>query len=538
MTKTLLTTNLPIPVGSSVEYRITVTNSGDIALDPVTVSDTYDVTYLTYTNATATPDTIAAGSLSWTNLGVLAVGGVTNIDVTFIAAASTLPGETTNTVVGTSSTTNGIPLPPVTNDVPVTLSGPDFDVTKTLLSTNQPIPVGSSVVYRITVTNSGDIALDPVTVSDTYDVTYLTYTNATATPDTIGAGALSWTNLGVLAVGGVTNIDVTFLAAASTLPGETTNTVVGTSSTTNGIPLPPVTNDVPVTISGPDFDVTKTLLSTNQPIPVGSSVVYRITVTNSGDIALDPVTVSDTYDVTYLTYTNATATPDTIAAGSLSWTNLGVLAVGGVTNIDVTFIAAASTLPGETTNTVVGTSSTTNGIPLPPVTNDVPVTISGPGFDVTKILLSTNQPIPVGSSVVYLITVTNSGDIALDPVTVSDTYDVTYLTYTNATATPDTIGAGALSWTNLGILAVGGVTNIDVTFIAAASTLPGETTNTVVGTGSTTNGIPLPPVTNDVPVTLSGPDFDVTKTLLSTNQPIPVGSSVVYRITVASRCHR
>jgi len=56
-----------------------------------------------------------------------------------------------------------------------------------------------------------------------------------------------------------------------------------------------------------------------------------------------------------------------------------------------------STLPGDTTNWVVGQVVATNGATLPPKSNSAPVQIEAPGLGVVKLLISpTNRAAVVG----------------------------------------------------------------------------------------------------------------------------------------------
>jgi len=81
---------------------------------------------------------------------------------------------------------------------------------------------------------------------------------------------------------------------------------------------------------------------------VGDSVLYELQVENSGDFLIDELTVVDTFDATYLQYTNAlTVTPDLSTTGHLTWTDSLAdflpLAVGDHFTITVSFEAITPT---------------------------------------------------------------------------------------------------------------------------------------------------------------------------------------------------
>ncbi len=521
LTKTLTSAN-PVYVGQSVVYEITVVNTGTTTLATVPLTDTFNATYLGYSSATPAPDTTAAGQLNWTNIGPIAAGGQRVVTVTFTALAP-IPA-TLNTATAVATDTNGTVVPPQTDQEPVSIIASGYVLTKTLTSAN-PVYVGQSVIYEITVVNTGTTTLATVPLTDTYDATYLSYGSANPTPDTTAAGQLNWTNIGPIAAGGQRVVTVTFTALAP-IPA-TLNTATAVATDTNGTVVPPQTDQEPVSIIASGFVLTKTLTSAN-PVYVGQSVVYSITVVNTGTTTLATVPLTDTYDATYLSYSSASPVPDTTAAGQLNWTNIGPIAAGGQRVVTVTFTALAP-IPA-TLNTATAVATDTNGTVVPPQTDQEPVSIVSSGFVLTKTLTSAN-PVYVGQSVVYEITVVNTGTTTLATVPLTDTYDATYLSYGSANPTPDTTAAGQLNWTNIGPIAAGGQRVVTVTFTALAPVSP--TLNTATTVSTDTNGIVVPPQTDQEPVTIVSSGFILTKTLTSAN-PVYVGQAVVYSITVVN----
>ena len=126
--------------GEVVTFRISVTNSGDTAIDTMVVSDTFNTTLLSFLNATGTQSSASGNLITWSNVGPLVVGGTTNFQIQFRALAS---GVGTNVAVSVPTITNGIPVPPVTNSVPHTNVNPRIDIVKTLVA-----PVGRPAAAR------------------------------------------------------------------------------------------------------------------------------------------------------------------------------------------------------------------------------------------------------------------------------------------------------------------------------------------------------------------------------------------------------
>lgn len=133
-----------------------------------------------------------------------------------------------------------------------------------------------------------------------------------------------------------------------------------------------------------------------------------------------------------------------------------------------------------------------------------------PGFN-TQVTTSPTNPAPlVRSTVTCLITVTNSGYQALNPIRLDLGFNPDYLAYAGGAPTADTTGTNMLTWSNVGPVAVSGWTVVTAQFTALRQTLPG-TTITVTSTVSTAGGLLLAPKTNSVPVIIYSPvlaDFD------------------------------
>jgi uncharacterized repeat protein (TIGR01451 family) len=160
-----------------------------------------------------------------------------------------------------------------------------------------------------------------------------------------------------------------------------------------------------------------------------------ITVTNNGDTAWQTVPLNDTYDTNYLTYQNSSpASNDNNDDGSIDWSNIGPIPVGGSKTILVNFIAKASTGQGNTTNTALVSGPTDeNGDTVPDQTDSATVRVTNPGLQLSKILVTPPNGIAtVGETVVFHIVVTNTGDTTITTLPLRDTYDTSYLTYQSA----------------------------------------------------------------------------------------------------------
>lgn len=475
--------------GAATAFDVVVTDQvqsvwfDTTTIAPVTVPDGY-----TYNVAGAPGDatvTFATDPTSGQPTNSIEAGEV----VTFQFQVNVLPGLTGtvhNTAVVSEYTTTDGDNPDERNepptDSPAQFDNPSFSLVKTLTSPTggRPADVGEAVVFTITVENTGPIGFSTVELNDTFDPAIIAFSNALPSETSTGVGTIHWADVGPLPVGASTNVVVTFTALASTSPGDSTNAVVAALTTTNGLPLPPQTSEVPFEVLSPSYVLQKQLIDPVGVATVGQSVVFAITLTNDGEVDLNPVGLDDVYDAAVLSFVSATPGVDASAPGSLTWNNVGLLAVGDSTVVTTRFTALVSTWPGDTTNVVVSTASTTNGVPLPPQTSSVPVQVADPG--ITLIKLAGSAPdggihyTNAGAGVIFTYIVTNMGDTYLSPITVTD----------------DVLGV------------IGTVTNPlapgDATILYYTSSVPAAVTNigTVIGTPSYTNGTPIPGLTNVV----------------------------------------
>ncbi len=92
------------------------------------------------------------------------------------------------------------------------------------------------------------------------------------------------------------------------------------------------------------FTVTKARLDTALYVATGSTVKFRITISNTGPQTLNPVPLDDFFSPACLKFVSATITPDIVdvVLGRLHWNNLGPLPTGQSIVVDVTYTAQIS----------------------------------------------------------------------------------------------------------------------------------------------------------------------------------------------------
>jgi len=161
--------SLTTEIGTTVHYRITVTNTGNVELTEVTLEDS--LTDLVAAGCEI-PTTLAAGDHFDCDYSTTAVAGET-VNTATADSEETGPEDDSATVTGT--TTPGLQI---RKGVSTNADGPFVNIVN--------VAPGTTVYYRITVTNTGNVDLTGVTLSDnTFDLV----AKGCTIPTTLAVGA-------------------------------------------------------------------------------------------------------------------------------------------------------------------------------------------------------------------------------------------------------------------------------------------------------------------------------------------------------------
>ncbi|MEI7901194.1 MAG: DUF11 domain-containing protein, partial [bacterium] len=507
----------PVAIGEQLVFSITVTNTGAVPVFTVPLTDTFNTNLLSFVSATPPESFHAGGTLTWNNLGLLAVGGSTTVTTRFNVLTN---GIGTNCVITTTST----------NEVPHTNVNPRVSIAKArVFPSGRPAAVGETNVFTITVSNTGNYLLDTVPVVDTYDTGLLAFVSATpASVDNVNDGRINWANVGSLVPGASTVITGRFSAVRS---GTGTNVVVTAPLNANGVPVPAATSGVPYAVVSPGVLLSKKIISPlGRPATVSrEEIVFGLTVTNTGTVRLDSVPLVDTFDTNLLSVVSQTppANSTNLPAGTLTWTNVGPLEVGGSVTVTARFTAYAL---GSGMNVGVTAPTTTNDVPVLPSTSIVPHTAVAVDFVVAKQLqIPAGRPALVGEEFVFTLLMANQSYVVLDTLSLIDAFDTNLLQIVSQSppANSTNLVTGTLSWTNVGPVGISSQMVVTARFKALAS-----------GTG-TNVAIWSPPMadasTSSAPHTAVSPGFSTFKTLISpTDHPAALGERVTFQITVTN----
>ena len=352
---------------------------------------------------------------------------------------------------------------------------PGLDLTKTLTQPAGGVAkIGDSVVFRITVKNTGLAPIVSLTIADTYDAAKLQFVSATVTPSAQAAGSLTWNTAALttpvallpLASNATLTIDVTFTAKASAYPQATRNDVMASGTDSQNNPVPEKTAHADVQIIRPAIGVAKSVASIHNNGNNTYTVVYDLVVENLGDVDLNGVQVTDNLGDTF--------------TGSGGVSGVSVTSVGFTTNAsynglsNTDLLAAGQTLLVGQVKTIRLTVTVTPGGKMGTYNNQATATGTGPGaITVTDPSDNGADPDPDGDNnaneigrersdagnfsenpaigiaksvasvkdngsnsytVVYTLLVENLGDVALTNVQVTDNLAATFPTPATFTA--------------------------------------------------------------------------------------------------------
>jgi uncharacterized repeat protein (TIGR01451 family) len=382
-------------VGNTIQYQFVVTNDGNVTLSSVTVNDT-ELAPATQAGLTdpSCPDSVLAPGASETCTASYSVAqaDIDNGSVTDTATASgTPPGEGSLPVTSAPSS--------ATVDAAVS---PALKVVKTA-STPSYSSVGQTIAYQFLVTNTGDVTLSGIAVADT----------ETAPASEAGLVGPSCPN-GTLAPGAHETCTATYTVTQADLD----NGSVSDSATASGTPLgssTPVISGASTATVEASRSASLSLLKSSPSrgySGAGNIVDYTFVVTNTGNVTLSGIAVHDTE--------SAPATQGNLSAIACP---SGALSPGQAETCTASYTVTQADLD----NGSVSDSAVASGLPpgsdTPVMSSSSSATVEAalsPSLSVVK-SSTTRSFSAVGNVVDYSFFVTNTGDVTMTGITVTDT---------------------------------------------------------------------------------------------------------------------
>ncbi|NCA71969.1 MAG: DUF11 domain-containing protein, partial [Sphingobacteriia bacterium] len=394
--KTLQSAPEAAVAGTQVEFLITYFNRGPSDATNFIVEDAVPAG-LTDVEASFCNQAF----VPWTtprNVGTVVAGGECRIVIRGTLAAG-VEGELTNTAVVSSDLSD----PDTSNNedsASVTVLTPALSLTKTATAINGGTPdpfvytgVGDTISYTFEVTNTGNAPLSGVVV---YDDTFGVEVGTAAT----------------LAVGETESFTYVHPVTAADLDaGSLVNTA--TARGTYGETEYDATDTA--TVAGEQagaltLEKTATLVNGEAAEPgealvfaaVGDEISYQYTLTNTGNVTLTALAVADDR-------TTVSCPAEPLAAGAeITCTATDVVTQEDLDAGAVTNVATAS-----------GVDPNAGAVTSEPATVTVEAA-QGPELTLEKVLSDAPEPIALDSVLTYTVTATNTGNVTLTNVVVSD----------------------------------------------------------------------------------------------------------------------
>ena len=452
-----------VGAGAEVAYKVTVENTGNVTVTGITLEDTL------------------VADVAKTTAFDLAPGAKKEITYTYTATQADVDaGEINNIVTATGKDPK---KEDVTDEASVTVKTVDSDakleVTKTAVPTSG-LEVGNTVKYTVKVTNSGNVTVKNITLTDT--LVTLTEAAFDLAPGTSKTITYNYT---------VTQADVD--------AGKIDNTVTATGKDPKNND---VSNTATATVNTVTADAELTVQKTAEPtkdVAVGDTVKYTVTVTNSGNVTVKSIALTDT-----LVTLNEEAFDLAPGASKTVTYNYTVLQA----DIDAGKIENTATATGKDPKNADVTAS-----------DDATVTAEAaePGLTVKK-TANPSKDVKTGDTITYTVTVTNSGNVTVSDITLDDSLEGITLTEAQK---------------NIGTLAPGETKTVTYTYtVTQADFDAGVVSNAVTATGTDPGDDPVPGTDEiDVPAGEAAAKLSITKEA-DPKADVAVGDKITYTVVV------
>jgi uncharacterized repeat protein (TIGR01451 family) len=492
--------------GTDLVYTITVTNAGPSDAAGVSVAD------ITPSGLTFVSNAGACATAFPCSLGVVAAGATSVITATFAVPAG-YAGANPVVNVATVSATSADPVAAnnsATTSTPVAAGSADLSLTNTGPAAGTP---GQTLTFTITVTNNGPSDAAGVSVSDATPagLTFLSTAGSCVTAFPCA--------LGTIPAGATRTISATYRVSSSY---SGANPILNTASVTSVTADPAAGNEAqtaPVTVNPAAADLAIGNAGPATVIP-GQTVIYTISVTNNGPSDAASVAVADP------TPTGLTFVSNSGACSVAFPCSLGTLGAGATQTITATYLVASgyagpnpiistATVSSPTGDPVAGNESATASTTLAPAAADLGITLAGPASVVP------------GTSLVYTITVTNTGPSDAAGVSVADVTPagLTFAANTGACVTAFPCGLGTIA---------AGASQVITTTFSVPSGYAGANPIVDAATVSAATGDPVPgnnTASISTPLAAGAADLSLTNTAPASVTP---GQTMAFTIVVTN----
>ena len=388
----------PVIAGEVLYYTIVITNTGNENPTNVVVTETYDAN-VSFVSANPPPKA-GSGNRRW-EFATIPVGSPQSIEV-IVRVASPLP---VGTVLTNQVTLDTDQTPPQTITETTRVQS-EAQLRITQVDDPDPVAAGGELVYSIVCKNTGNAPANGVRITDTYD-SRVSFISANPSP-TVGNNV--WV-VGTLPAGDSFGPILVRVRVNSPLPNGSllTNRVTVSS---NEFPPADFITTTQVT-SAPA--ITLTVADSPDPVPAGSTLTYTLRYTNTGNADATNAVITATLDPR-VSFADASPPPSG-GGGSIRVWNLGTVPGEGGWGQVVLRVTVTSPLTNGTVLTFSARLTDAEGdernVSAQTTVTSAPVLSLGKSDGVTVVY--------AGDRLTYTLTVTNSGNENAYNIAITDT---------------------------------------------------------------------------------------------------------------------
>ncbi|MBE16301.1 MAG: hypothetical protein CL867_08615 [Cytophagaceae bacterium] len=411
-------------VGDIINYVFEVENTGLNTIDNITIDDpTLGISGLAVTPSSLDPGETGTATAQYTITQA-------DVDAGQVINSATVTGQDPNGDPVTDTSDSGNPVDDTGAGDDETITPIDSNPELTFVKTSQALgtDLGDTILYTFTVTNTGNVTLTNVSVTDPLvGVSDLLVTPSTLASGETGVATATYT---------ITQDDID--------TGSVVNTATASGDDPEGNPVDDVSdsgnlgddtgnNDDPTITSltpSPNLDLQKSGVAVdangNGIIDAGDQIVYTFVVFNNGNTTITDITISDPI----LTVNGGPIDLDPGQTDSTSFTGTYTITQADVENGEVLNQATAigtdpngdvvidvSDDPNDPTNDDTDTDGDFEDITIIEI---APL----PNLDLLKeatvIDVNANGITDLGDQIQYTFTVTNTGNVAIFGITIAD----------------------------------------------------------------------------------------------------------------------
>ena len=381
-------------LGETIEYRITVTNTGNLTVNDVKVLD--ELTGNIGDQALVVEEPLAPGKKAEFNVSYT----VTEKDI--------LAGSVVNEATATGTSTNPddpeVPVIPGKTEDPTDPANGHLVITKSTISepaNGKAYALGETITYKIIVKNDGNLTIKDIEVTDEL---------------TGNTGDKAW-KIEELAPGKLEEFTTSYtVTEKDILAGSVVNEATAKGKSPDpekpDVPVKPGEKEDPTDPANGHLNITKTTTSTpanGSAYALGETITYQITVKNDGNLTIKDIEVTD--ELTGNTGDKAwkidSLSPDESKVFTAEYK---------VTEADI--------LKGEVHNEATAKGKSPDpekpDVPVDPGTKDEPTVKAEPSLFVDKEANQKAGGYALGEEISYTIRVLNNGNVTISSITVTD----------------------------------------------------------------------------------------------------------------------